>query len=187
MTVVNLTITRGKTFEYALLYAEGEVVYRPIEGIAERAPLRITVTEHGVPDGWPVRAQSVKAPAELNFKAAQFARVVDADTLEFNAYDATLWKPFAGTGVIAFQKPMDLTGWTARATVRDKIGGTVLMNWDIETDVEASAFVLSMSAEESAALTWTKGVYDAEAVSPDGKVYPLVAISGITVEREVTT
>lgn len=91
---LDLTLTRGKTFEYGLLYAEDTVVYRPVTGMPSRAPLRLTVPSHGVVDGWPVRVQSVKSPVELNFKSAEFARVVDDDTLEFNAYDATTWKPF---------------------------------------------------------------------------------------------
>ena len=80
--------------------------------------------------------------------------------------------------------------------IRDKVGGTVLFTWhsdpaespdgEIEVDVAGGAFVLKMDAAVAAALEWKRGVYDVEAIAPGGEVYPVTAISQVTVEDEVT-
>lgn len=195
--VIDLSIERGKTFEYAFLYAEDDLIYRPITAIASTAPLRLTVPSHGLPDGWVVDIAGVRAPLELNTgeDGPRFVRVVDANTLELNALDATLWRAFGGTGNVVANKPSDLTGWSARAAVRDRVGGTLLYSWHsdplqaadgaITVDTARSCFVLVIAATVTAALPWSKGVWEMEAIAPDGKVYPVVAISKIAVSGEV--
>lgn len=195
--IVDLTIVKGKTLEYAFLYAEDDLVYRQITGIASVAPMRLTVPSHGLPDGWLVDVAGVKAPAELNTgeEGPCFIKVIDANTIELNKVDGTGWKAFAGVGNVVARRPLDLTGWSARATVRDKIGGTELFRWHsdpleaapglITLDVARSSFVLSIDAADTAALTWSRGVWEMEAVDPAGKVYAVVAVSRITVTGEL--
>lgn len=195
---IDITITRGKTFEFGYLYAEDELLYLPITGMPSKAPARLTVQGHGVPDGWPVQVACVKAPGELNSADGEFqvAKLVDADTIELNAVNAHCWKPFSGSGLLVLNKPMDLTDWKCRAQVRDRVGGTVLFTWhsdpaenpdgEIEVDVAGSAFVLKIGAEATATLDWARGVYDVEAIAPGGEVYPVTAISSVMVADEVT-
>ena len=195
---ISLIITRGKTFEFGFLYAEDELLYLPIVGMPSKAPVRLTVPGHGVPDGWPVQVTCVKAPAELNTPddESQLAKVVDANTIELNALNAHCWKAFSGSGVLVLNKPMDLTGWHCRAQVRDRVGGEVLFTWhsdpaespdgEIEVDLAHSAFVLKMDAATAAALEWKRGKYDVEAIAPGGEVYALTAISDVEVADEVT-
>ncbi|WJN61354.1 hypothetical protein [Pseudomonas sp. SO81] len=195
---IDLTIQRGKTFEFGFLYAEDEILYLPITGMPSKAPVRLTVVGHSVPDGWPVQVACVKAPAELNTPEGEYqiAKVVDEDTVELNAVNAHCWKVFSGSGLLVLTKPMDLTGWHCRAQVRDRVGGTVLFTWhsdpaespdgEIEVDVAGSAFVLKIDAATTAALDWARGVYDVEAIAPGGEVYPVTAISAVKVDDEVT-
>lgn len=197
---IDITITRGKTFEFGYLYADDELVYKPITAMPSTAPVRLTVAGHGVPEGWPVQVKCVKAPTELNSAEGeyQFAKVVDANTLELNALNAHCWKSFSGSGLVVYSKPAALTGWKVRAKIRDKVGGTVLFTWASDpaespsaggsavVDVALSAFVLGMTAATAAAITWTKGVYEVEAIDPAGAVYPVTAISAVTVASEVT-
>lgn len=195
---IDLTIYRGKTFEFAYLYADDELVYLPITAMPSKAPVRLTVMSHGLPDGWPVQVSCVKAPDELNTREGErsVVSVVDADTLELNALNAHCWRPFSGGGLVVANKPVDLAGWQCRAQVRDKVGGAVLFNWHsdpaqnpdgvIEVDVSASAFVLKIDAATSADLAWKRGVYDVEAIAPNGEVYAITAVSRIDVLGEVT-
>ena len=195
---IDITITRGKTFEFGYLYADDELLYRPITAMPSKAPVRLTVAGHGIPDGWPVQVKCVKAPAELNSEEGtyHFAAAVDTDTIELNAVNAHCWKPFSGSGLVVLNKPVDLTGWHCRAQVRDKVGGAVLFSWHSDpaeapdglalVDVARSQFVLTMDAATAAALTWKRGIYDAEAIAPGGEVYPLTAISQVSVKDEVT-
>lgn len=195
---IDMIITRGKTFEFAFLYADEELGYLPITGMPSKAPCRLTVVGHGLPDGWPAQVKCVKAPAELNSAEGEdyFIKVVDADTIELNTVNAHCWKAFSGTGLLVCRKPVDLTGWACRAQVRDKVGGAVLFSWhsdpgenpdgEAEVDVAASAFVLKIDAATAAALEWKRGIYDAEIIAPTGEVFPLVGISQVVVEDEVT-
>ena len=64
--VVDITIVKGKTFEFAYRYAEDELVYLSIVAMTSLAPVRLTITAHNIPDGWPIRIDCVKAPEELN-------------------------------------------------------------------------------------------------------------------------
>lgn len=199
--VVDITIVKGKTFEFSYRYADDELVYKPITAMPSTAPVRLTVTAHGIPDGWPVQIQSLKNPQELNSNFTgctkyYFATVVDADTIELNSVNASGWKPYVSGGYVVFNKPADLTGYEARMEVRDKVGGEVLLTFDsdplatpdgtITIDVALSAFVVRLPPAASAALTFKSGVYDLEAVTPGGDVYPITAISGVAVIDEVT-
>lgn len=200
---IPLKITRGKTAEFAFLYADEEQVFLPIEAMPVKAPARLTITGHQIPDGWPVQVQCVKVPAELNNdpngdEPYYKTKVVDANTIEFNRVNAHCWKEYAGGGLVVFNRPVNLTGWRCRAQVRTKAGatGTPLFSWDSDpsqnpdgvavVDVARACFVLRVEAAAAAALTWSSAVYDLEAIAPDGSVYAVTAISPITVEGEVT-
>lgn len=194
---IELTITRGKTFEFAFLFADDERVYRPITAMPQSAPVRLTIPGHGMPDGWPFRIECVKTPSELNSvsSAVYFAKVIDDDTVELNGLNAHCWKAFSGTGIAVYQKPMNLAGWTCRAQVRNCVGGELLFAWEpspaagngaASVDVAGSSFVLSIDAALAASLAWSYGVYDLEATDGNGKVYPVTAISPVQVLDEVT-
>lgn len=195
---IPIEITRGRTFEYGFLYADDEQAYLPITGMPSVAPVRLTVAGHNIPDGWPISIVCVKAPQELNTAPdePEFVTVVDVDTIELNNLNAHCWKTFSGSGLVAFSRPADLTGWQARAQVRDRINGTVLFTWhsdpdeepdgELEVDIAGAAFVLRLTDEQAAALSWRAGVYDVEVIAPGGESFPLVAPSPISVVDVVT-
>ena len=197
--IVPITITRGETFEFGFMWADDRLLYLPIVAMPSKAPVRLRVPGHGIPDGWPVRVTCVRQPEELNTPEDEyvFVTAVDADTIELNELNAHCWRQFSGDGLLVLRQPMDLTGWQARGQVRDKPGGTLLWSWHsnpaenpdslVIVDVALSQFVLTMTAQQAAALDWSKGVYDAEAIAPGGQVYKLADISSISVLREVTT
>ncbi|SFI69167.1 hypothetical protein SAMN05216206_2758 [Pseudomonas guineae] len=205
---IDLTITRGKTFEFGFLYADDEPRQFIIEGMPSKAPLRLTVQAHGLPEGWPFWVTCVKRPAELNTAVQSsdarevieaepyFVTVVDENTIEVPGVVAFCWKDLVGQGLLITRPPVDLTGWHCRAQVRDKAGGQVLFSWHSDpaetrdgtaiVDVGLSAFFLTMDAATSAGLSWRRGVYDVEAIAPTGQIYSLTAISQMVVENEVT-
>lgn len=197
---IDLSITRGKTFEFAFLYSTGARIYRPITAMPGTTPVRLTVPGHGLPDGWPVRIACVRAPLELNTPTDDPpipATVIDADTLELNSLSGTCWRPYRTGGVLVYQAPFDLTGCHARATVRDRVGGQRLLAWSsgadgdpgsaIELDAETSQIVLTLDADTTAALPWHRGVYEVELIDRSGRVYPVTGISKVNVSREVAT
>ncbi|MCM2317798.1 MAG: hypothetical protein NDI93_00530 [Pseudomonas sp.] len=200
--VIDLTIPRGKTFEFAFLCGdEGVPIHKPISALHSKVPLILEVPGHSVPDGWPVQIECVRAPWELNTASRgedfDLTRLVDADTLSIVGLSGSCWRDYRGGGVLTFPTPMDLTGCHARATVRDRAGGNVLFRWHsspdaerdgaIEVDAEGCQIVLLLDAATSAALPWRRGVYEVELIDATGRVHAVTAISRINVTKEVTT
>lgn len=194
---IELIITRGKTFAYSLLYADDLLEYLPITAMPSAAPCRFTVAGHGLIDGWPVRVDGLKSPAELNNAEGEYrtVRVVDADTVEFNGVNASSMKPYGSGGLLIFSKPFDLTGWVCRGQVRDKVGGALLFAWHSDPGqnpdgavlIEGPQVTLKIDAATTAELDWKRGIYELELVSPTGDVLPLVAPSPVEVVAEVVT
>lgn len=87
--------------------------------------------------------------------------------------------------------PVDITGYTARMQIRASVTDpTVLLELTTEdgliilgtTDGKITLF---LDAVTTAAITWDRGVYDLELVSPTGYVTRLLK-GNITIDKEVT-
>lgn len=194
----DLTITKGKTLAQSFGYHDEQLVYRNITAMPSKAPVRLTVTGHGVPDNWAVRIERTRAPAELNTPEGEYwtPLVVDADTLEFDQLDMVGAKAFAAPSVLVYPRPADLEGWKARMQIRDRIGGAVLLSFSsdpadqadgtIEVDVANSAFVIGLDAGQTAAISWSSGTYDLEVIRPDGAVVAVIGPSRVVIAPEVT-
>lgn len=200
----DLLIQQGKTFTLVLRWETEPIVYKAITAIQQTAPVRLTVTGHGAPDGWRAAVTSVKGMTEIN--AADPARlrdsdyhaltVLDANTVEFNDINAASFKTYISGGYLQYNTPVDLTGYVARMEIKDKVGGTVLASADvadaplnilaIAIDNTRKTITLTISATATAALTWKKGVYDLEMQSDTGVVTALIT-GTVAVSKEVTT
>ena len=196
----DLTIQQGRTFSLALRWESTPVVYRPITAIAQTAPARLTVPAHGVPDGWRVAITNVKGMTEINAEANKLtsrdyhqATVLDANTVEINDINAAGFKAYTSGGYIQFDNPVDLTGFTARLTIKNRVGGSVLYtltteNGGIVIDAAAKLVTLNISAVDTALMAFTTGVYDLEMVSGATPAVVTALLSGrVTVSKEVTT
>lgn len=117
----------------------------------------------------------MSAPGKLNFTLYQGATFTHQLTWQTG-------EPLA---------PVDLTGCIARLQVREKVGlPTVLLelstgNGRISPLGTDGVIALKVSATDTAAITWAKGVYDLEIEFPDGTVRRLLN-GGVVVSREVT-
>lgn len=196
--VVDITIVRGKTFQFLYRYAENELVYAPISGMPNTAPVRLTVQNHGIPDGWPVRIEGVRQPLELNTPDDEFqiATVIDSSTIELNAMRADQLRTYIAGGLMIFNRPFDLAGCSARMQIRASHGGEVLLtlssdpeadrDGEIEIDVSLAGLSVRLSPAVTAAFDWQRGVYDLELITLGGDVYPVTAISKVSIGAEVT-
>lgn len=199
----DLTILQGKTFQQVLRWEAPPIIYKAITGITQAAPAVVTAPSHGVPNGWRVAFETIKGMVELNSannppKASDYyqATVLSANTIELNTVNSIGYKPYANSGVLRYNTPVDLAGYTARMKIKDKIGGTVLASTEAgDTPVDVITITINNSdktisieilAIDTAAFTWTKGVYDLEMVSAGGVVTALL-YGSVTVTPEVTT
>lgn len=193
----DLALTQGKTFTLALRWETIPILYRPVTGIAQSAPARLTVPAHGCPDGWRAAVTGVKGMSEINGEANKLkdtdyhiVTVIDVDTIEFNEVNAAGFKAYVSGGHLQFNTPVDLAGATARMTVKDKVGGRVLHsltteNGGIAIDPAAYSITLNISATDTETFAWKGGVYDLEVVQ--GAVVTALLAGKVTVSKEVTT
>ncbi len=201
-----ILIQRGKSLSLPIRWGREPIVYKAIVGITQTAPVSLDVPGHGMEDGWPCAVTNVRGMTEINAEANKVrdgdyhqATVVDADTIELNAVNAAGFRKYTGGGVLQYNTPVDLTGYEARMSIKDKEGGTELLllstaNNKLVIDVAKKTITLVLTAAETAALLWKKGVTDLELVSPAGIVSKLKLCTGeedtpdpVRVSGEITT
>lgn len=201
----DFVIEQGKTFSQVIRWEAPPVAYKLITAITQTAPARITAAAHGIPSGWRVAVVSVKGMTQINAEASppkdkdyHVATIIDVNTVELNDVNAADFKPYVSGGYLQYNTPVDLAGFTARIKIKDKVGGTVLASTEagdtplniITATVSNTdkTITLTISATLTAALSWVKGVYDLELVSPDATPVVTALLTGkITVSKEVTT
>lgn len=210
MQKLNLTIRRGATIALPIRVESSELAYAPITAIQRTAPVSITATAHGIPDGWRAAVANAVGLTELNAennppKDAELRLVtrVDADTIEFNSVNAAGYRKahVASTGQLVFYKPVDLSLYTgARMECKDRVGGTRLalfatpatvadlLDGELELDSSNDTLWLRLTDEESSVIDFDKCVFDIELLRANGDVEPIcTADSVLTVLPEVTT
>ena len=191
----DLTILKGRTFTLVLRWETAPIVYKAITAIEQSAPARLTVPGHGCVDGWRAAVTGVKEVRSADY---QTVTIVDANTIEFNELDASGFKAYVSGGFLQYLTPVDLTGYTGRMKIKDKVGGTVLLSSsapdaplnviDIAVNNTAKTITLTVHASATTDISWSRGVYDLEMVSSDLEPVVTRLISGkVSVVDEVTT
>lgn len=194
----DIVILQGKTFSQVARWESLPIVYKPITGVTQAAPAQITCAAHLVPPGWRVAIVSVKGMLQINAKNTpprtgdyHPATVVNAGAISLNDVNSSDYSAYISGGYVQYNTPVDLTSFTARMTIKDRVGGSVLetlttANGKIVLDNTAKTITILLDAVATAAYTWAKGVYDLEMVSPGGVVTALLT-GAVTVSKEVTT
>jgi len=198
MEAVDLEFRQGSTFQHVVLWETLPIHYKAITGITRAAPCVVTCVGHGIPNGWRAAVVSTKGMDQLKAAKARpketeyhTVTVLTADTVELNDVNAADFTAYVSGGYLQFYSPSDLTGYIARMTMKNRVGGDVLAsltttNGRIIIDPTTHSITLVVSATDTAAFDWTRGVYDLEVESPAGEVTPLLG-GTVTVIPEITT
>ena len=198
----DFVIQKGKTFSRILRWESLPLVYKAITGVTQAAPVVITAAGHGVPDGWRVAVVSVQGMRDLNAKvlskgavpgASEFhkATVLTSATLALNDVNSLEFTAYTSGGTVIYYTPVDLASYTARMQIRNtETAATILFSLTTEDsriaiDNTAKTITLTISAVDTAAITFAAGVFDLELVSPSGVVTQLLK-GNIVVEEEIT-
>lgn len=187
---LDLPIVQGATLRKPLLLMQPVYVYKPIAAIQKTAPLLLIVAGHGMAGDWPCWIEGAAGWGELNrdkrLQPFRLARVIDADTLEFN--DLNGLSRNASGGTLVYQPPVDMTGATARMDIRDS-NGALLLSLTTENGrlviAAPGRLIITLTAAETAAIAWSAGVYDLELQMSNGDVTRW-AQGSVSVSREVT-
>lgn len=194
--VKDLEFKQGKTYLHEVRVEEKPVIYKPITGITNDAPVRIKAIAHGLIGGWPAAVTNVKGMVEINAEANNLKEsdyhpvtVIDVDHIEFNDVNAAGFKKYVSGGVLQYNTPTDLAGCLARLVIRDKVGGTELFRLDnqngrIVLNNTSKTVTLKVSASDTALMAFKKGVYELELETPTGEVF-LVMTGAVTVTKEI--
>lgn len=195
---IHLCIVQGKTFQKTIYAETKPLKYVPVSGVASVSPVSVDVINHGVPDGWRVTFTGVRGMTQLNAEnwlplGADWHRatVVNSNRVQLNEVDGSKFDAYVSGGSLVYWTPESLTGCTARMEIRQRVGGTLYETLTTENGkivIDAGAYTTSLliPAEDTAAYTWRRGVFDLELVKGDGTVLSLMH-GDVSLTREVTT
>jgi hypothetical protein len=173
-----LTLVQGKRYQKTFRWPQDVKAYKQITAMPAATPVRFTVTGHQIPDGWKVKITGVKGPTQLNDREL-YAKVVDANTIEFNALNAADLPAYVSGGYLEYYLPVDLSGYTGQAMFKESVldalpalelstaNGRMILdttNYKITFDVPGSVL---------AAMTKYSGVWDWEMTKDGNTVSPL--------------
>ena len=119
---LNFKMYQGSTFNEVLRWESSKRVYVPITNITKAAPAVVTAPNHNIPDGWRAKITNVGGMTEINSTETyhQITKI-DTNSIELNLVNSLGYKTYTSDGVIEFNEPVDLTGFTARMQLREKI------------------------------------------------------------------
>lgn len=189
---INFKIYQGSTFSEVLRWESAKKIYKNISGATKAAPCVLSCTGHGVPDGWRIKITNVGGMKELNdADNYQVATVLTADSIELNSVNAAGYTAYTSGGTLEYNDPHDLTGYTARMQIREKIDSTTTIkeltteNGGITINTSSKTILVVISATDTAAFTFGTAVYSLELVSSGNVVTPF-ATGTMTLVKEVT-
>jgi hypothetical protein len=197
-TELDLTIDKGKDFLHVVRWESAPIIYSAITAITKAAPVVITSTAHGIPNGWRAAIVSVKGMTQINAKNSPLKTsdynkidVLTSNTVSVNTINSADFTAYTSGGYLQYNTPVDLAGFTARMSVKDKVGGTEILRLDTTNSCIAISTVnytitLTVTAAITAAITASLGVYDLELVSASGTVTALHS-GVVTFNNEITT
>jgi hypothetical protein len=191
---LDLEIVQGATFSQVMTWCSDVLVQKTISAIAKGAPTSVTAASHGMVSGLPCWLEELggmrQARQDHLVDPPHIATVISSSvvTVPLNSHQ---FNDFTSGGALVYYQPQDLTGFTARMQIRDSVGAAAALlelttsNSRIALDNTAKTITLTISATDTAAITWTRGVYDLELVSAGGVVYR-VSQGNVFVNRETT-
>jgi hypothetical protein len=155
-----------------------------------------------------VAVVSVKGMREINAEldhrgepkltAYRKVTVIDANTVAINDINSSDFGAYQSGGYLQFFTPIDMASCTARRSIKDRVGGTLLLSMTTENgmlviDNANHTITEIIPASVTEAITWRKGVSDIELVNTiTGDVSKIMAHNGnhiedVVVLGEITT
>lgn len=192
---INFKIYQGSTFKQIVRWESETKTYAGIANISKSAPVQITLTNpaSAPPPGWRVRVTNAAGMREINMPedSYQIVTMVDNDVVELNQINSIGYSTYTGSGVLEYNTPVSLAGYTARMQVRKKLLDTSVIlsltteNGGISLDNSEKTITILITAEQTTELDFSQAVYDLEFISSDGEVTRF-AEGNILLKPEVT-
>lgn len=188
---LNYKVYQGSTFREIYRWESSTKVYVPITAISKTAPVVITANNHGIPVGWRAKISGVLGMKEIN-SGDNYLTVTDVtqNSVTINQINAIGYTTYTSGGVVEYNQPVDLAGYTARMQIRQKVDSTNVIlsltteNGGIQVDNTLKTITVLMTAQQTEAFTFQTAVYSLELVKA-GEVIPFSG-GTLTLVKEVT-
>lgn len=192
---INFKVYQGATFEQTLRWESETKTYSPIAEVTKSAPVNVIISEgtNMPPVGWRVRVVGVGGMREINMSENQYAVAtgVEGNVVTLNQINSLGYTNYISGGVLEFNAPVSLAGYTARMQVRKKLKDTSVLltltteNGGIVLDDATKTITLRIPAIDTATLNFQQAVYDLELETASGHVIRF-AEGNISLAAEVT-
>lgn len=187
---LNYKIYQGSTFRQTLRWESSTKVYTPITNITKAAPMVVTAVGHAAPVGWRAKISNVNGMKEVNSTEYLTITSTTLDTVTFNQVNSLGYTAYTSGGVLEYNMPVDLSGYTARMQIREKLDSTEVIhtltseNGGIILDNTLKTISLYISETNTALFNFQQAVYGLELVnSTDTLVF---ATGSLVLQKEVT-
>lgn len=167
-----------------LIWESSTKAYVPITQISKTAPVVITAPAHGLVPGWRTRVTNVVGMKEINSATSDSYYTVNeatTDTVTINSVNALAFNTYTSGGVLEYNEPVNLTGYTARMQIREKITSTTVIDslttetGEIVITPANNTIEIILGATRTAAYNFNSAVYSLELVKA-GVVVPFIAV-----------
>lgn len=192
---INYKIYQGSTFQETLRWESETKTYVPISAITRDAPCTITTSAHTIPVGWRIRVANVAGMKEINTTSDDAYYLVTAKTsttITLNKVNSLGYTAYTSGGVVEYNTPVPLTGYTALMQIRETLDSTTVIHQmtsaaggGIQINTSDSTIFLTIPASITTNFTFDSAVYSLELTNSSGVVTPFMA-GNLTLVREVT-
>jgi hypothetical protein len=189
---VNFKIYQGSTFRETFRWESALKTYLPITAITKTAPPIINCTGTLPPIGWRARVTGVVGMKEIN--SDEYRLVTETDfglgRVIFNSINATAYNTYTSGGILEYNTPIDLTGYTGRLQIRPTVtSSTVLLelttqNGGILIDNNLKTITVLITAQQTQELSFASAVYSLELVR--GTEVTVFSAGNVGLVQEVT-
>ena len=179
---INYRFYKGSTVKEVLRWESTVKVYKPITGITRSAPVVLTVPSNEVPVDWRVKVTSVLGMLDINStETYNRATAVTTNTITINDINSLNFKDYVSGGVIEYNKPIDLTNYTASMTIKANVTDTANIhlattaNGGIIINNTTKTIVISIPASVTDTFDFVTAYYLLEIIDSAGSVIPFSA------------
>ena len=191
---INYKIYQGSTFKEVYRWESQTKQYANISAITKAAPCVITTSaNHGIPSGWRVRVTGAGGMKEINMTAEDsyyIATGAGGNTITLNQVNSAGYTTYTSGGVVEWNTPIPLTGFTAKMQLRETIDSSVILelthlNGGISIDAANYTITVTMTSAQTALFNFPTAIYSLELTDSNGDVTTFIQ-GNLTLIQEVT-